>query len=130
MKRIFPLLVIITIALFLFGCGKEQSEDPSPVTGEVIKIDEIIERPAVEEVQEEVIEEEVHTVRLCHDTDNGIIRWVAGSVTGYDNKANRFEYNDFCLDKNYLVEYHCDEDEIPQNFTFLCRNGCVDNQCQ
>ena len=47
-----------------------------------------------------------------------------------DNKAQRFELNDYCMNKNYLVEYYCDEDEIPQNMTFLCRNMSVDDHCQ
>ena len=130
MKGVLPVLAIFAIGIFLFGCSKEEAEVLGPITGEAYKIDEIIkEETAEEEIPDEEIED-YNTVRLCYDSDNGIVRWVNGTVFGFDNKARRFEFRDFCFDPHYLVEYYCDEDQIPQNFTFLCVNGCSDNHCQ
>ncbi len=121
MKRVFSLLIVLII-IFIIGCGKEDLET---ITGGY-EIKEI-------EVTKEDIEvrekEEIYTVRLCHDTDNGIIRWVNGSVFGFYDDATRFEFNDYCQNFNYLVEFYC-EDEEPEQQIFLCRNGCVDAHCQ
>jgi len=122
MKKIFSLLVILMV--FIISCNKEEPEEP--LSAQVIKEVE------VQEEAEDVIEEEeetIITVKLCHDTDNGMLKWVNGSVFGFYNNAERFEFNDYCQDSNYLVEFYC-EDENPEQQIFLCRNGCVDNHCQ
>ena len=119
MRKIFSLLAILAI-IFIIGCGKEEAE--APLSAEVIKEIE------VEEDVELVEEEEIVSVRLCHDTDNGMVKWINGTVFGYYHNAKRFEFNDYCFDKNILVEYYC-EDERPQNMTFVCKNECEDNHC-
>ena len=128
MKKILFLLFIFYI-VFIFGCSKEEVaieklEQPGKITAYTYKIDEI-------ELEEEIIEEEkeqIKTVRLCHDTDNGIVRWVNGSVFGFYDNATRFEFHDYCQNSNWLWEFYC-EDENPEQRHFLCRNGCQDNHC-
>ena len=117
MKRI---LAIIILFIFLLGCGKEEKAEE--ITSGVIKDLE------VEEVAEEKIEENITTVRICYDTDNGIVRWVNGTVMGFYDNATRFEFKDYCYNFNYLVEFYC-ENEIPHEKLFLCKNGCVDSHC-
>ena len=123
MRKIFSLLILFGI-IFVIGCSKEEIKDLEPITAEVYDID----KPEIIEEEVEVIEEEIVTVRLCHDTDNGIVRWVNGSTFGFYDNAERFEFNDYCFDNNILIEYYC-ENETPQNRTFLCTNGCQDNHC-
>ena len=122
MKRIL-LLFLVLFVIFMYGCKAEDSKsNDARITTWSYKVDNI-------EVPEEAIEEEgVTTVKLCHDTDNGIVRWVNGSVFGFYNNASRFAFRDKCLDNNLLIEYYC-EDEIPQYRPFTCRNGCIDNHC-
>ena len=121
MKKIIILLSIFLL-IFVYGCNEEEvvSLDKT-VTAKVIKDIKI-------EVAEEEIKENITTVRLCHDTDNGIVRWVNGSVFGFYNNATRFEFIDYCQNKNYLMEFYC-ENETPFQRRFLCRNGCVDAHC-
>jgi len=122
MRKIFLLLVIFGI-IFVFGCSTEE-----PTT--TISAGVITEVESEEEIVE-VVEEElgnITTVRLCHDTDNGIVRWVNGSVFGFYHNATRFEFNDYCQNFNYLWEFYC-EDENPMQRVFLCVNGCEDNHC-
>ena len=119
MKKIL-LIFVLTIVL-IYGCGKEQETGLEPITADVV---EDVEIP--EEV--EIFEEEIETVKLCHDTDRGIIRWASGTVFGFYDNAKRFEFDDYCFDNNILIEYYC-EDEMPQNRTFICKSGCKDNHC-
>ena len=119
MKKIFSLLVIL--AIIVLGCSKGE-EPATTISTEVIKEIE------VEEDVEVVEEEEIVSVRLCHDTDNGMVKWINGSEFGFYHKAKRFEFNDYCFDNNILVEYYC-EDERPRNMTFVCKNECEDNHC-
>jgi len=125
MKIILPLLSIFLI-IFIVGCDKTETK----VTTQVIKAadPEVIGVVEIEEEIEEEEEEDIFTVRLCHDTDNGIVRWVNGSVFGFYNNATRFEFNDYCQNFNYLWEFYC-EDERPLQRIFLCTNGCEDNHC-
>ena len=124
MRKIFSLLVILGI-IFVFGCGKESTET---ITG-AYEIDEL---DVIEDAEEDKVieEEETVTVRLCYDSDNGMVKWVNGTVFGFYNNAERFEFNDYCFDNSILVEYYCDEGEIPQNMTFVCENGCEGNHCK
>jgi len=124
MKKILFLLFVFSI-VFILGCSKEESklENPDKIIAWTYKIDDI-----VEETEEEIVEEEIVTVRLCHDTDNGIVRWVNGSIFGYYDNTTRFEFNDYCQNFNWLWEFYC-ENETPQQRHFLCRNGCEDNHC-
>ena len=111
MKKRYLVFSIVLIIL-IYGCEQ------------VIEEPEIIEEKVV--VEEE--REKIVTVRLCHDTDNGIVRWVNGSTFGFYDNAERFEFDDYCFDNNFLIEYYC-QNEIPQNRSFLCDNGCLDNHC-
>jgi len=132
MKK-FMYLFLASIILFAFGCDNKES-DSNDITGQVIIVDDsvIVEDVLIIEEKEGIIIEEIveniTTVRLCHDTDNGIVRWVNGSIFGYHNDSTRFELNDYCFNNNILIEYYC-EDETPQNYTFLCKNGCADDHC-
>jgi len=125
--RIILLLLSLFLIIFILGCGKEEVTEetiyPKKITAKVSNIDDV-EIPE----DDEVVEEEIITVRLCHDTDNGIVRWINGSTFGFYDNAERFEFNDYCFDNNFLIEYYC-ENEIPQNTSFLCTNGCQDNHC-
>ena len=121
MRKIFSLLVILGI--IVLGCSKGE-EPATTISTEVIKEIEVEE--VVEVVEEET--EDIISVRLCHDTDNGMVKWRNGSVFGFYHNAERFEFNDYCFNNNILVEYYC-EDERPQNMTFVCKNGCEDNHC-
>ena len=127
MKYIILYLLLLTI-IFIYGCGKEEivEEDTLPLEEITAQVHGVDEPEIIEDV--EVVEEDILTVRLCHDTDNGRVRWVNGSIFGYYNNAERFEFNDYCLDNNLLIEYYC-EDENPMNRSFLCTNGCQDNHC-
>ncbi|MBW2977146.1 hypothetical protein KY347_06915 [Candidatus Woesearchaeota archaeon] len=124
MRKIFSLLLVLGLAI-ISGC-KEESENEDLITGAF----EAGELRIIEELEEERIEEseDVTTVRLCHDTDNGIVRWVNGSVFGFYSNATRFEFNDYCQNFNYLMEFYC-EDEYPKQQIFLCRNGCEEGHC-
>ena len=121
MKKIIILLSIFLLIL-VYGCNKKEEVSlDKTVTANVIKDIKM-------EVAEEEIKENITTVRLCHDTDNGIVRWVNGSIFGYYNNSKRFEFYDYCFDNNFLIEYYC-EDENPMNRSFLCTNECQDNHC-
>lgn len=117
MRKIFSLLAIFGI-IFVFGCSKEE---PAAISAAVIE--EIESEEEAPDIGEDVV-----SVRLCHDTDNGIVRWVNGSVFGFYHNATRFEFNDYCQNFNYLWEFYC-EDENPMQKIFLCTNGCEDNHC-
>ena len=120
MKKIWYIVFILSVFLII-GCGKEDvTKNPGKITAQAINVEE----PEIVEV----VEGEVLTVRLCNDMDNGIVRWVNGSVFGFYNNATRFEFNDYCQNKNYLWEFYCDN-ETPKQRRFLCRNTCVDNHC-
>ena len=125
MKKILFLFFILFI-LFIYGCSKEETtEEPMPIekiTAKAYDVDKL------EITEDDEAEEEIVTVRLCHDTDNGMVRWANGSVFGFYDNAKRIELKDYCFDNNILVEYYC-ENEMPQNMTFICTNGCKDNHC-
>lgn len=121
MKKIIILFSIFLLIL-IYGCNKKEEVSlDKTVTANVIKDIKI-------EVAEEEIKENIKTVRLCYDSDNGIVRWVNGSVFGFYDNATRFEFIDYCQNKNYLMEFYC-ENETPFQRRFLCRNGCVDSHC-
>ena len=123
MKNIL-LLFFVLVIVFTYGCSKEETAPTGKITATTYKVEEV-------EVTEDTAEEErenITTVRLCHDTDNGILKFEEGSVFGFYDNATRFEFNDYCQNKNYLWEFHC-ENETPKQRIFLCRNGCVDNHC-
>jgi len=128
MKKILFLLLIIIVFIVL-GCSKGETKNLNVISGNVIDNSklQIIEVITEDEFIEEK-EQEIFTVKLCHDTDNGIVRWVNGSVFGFYNNATRFEFNDICENFNYLTEFFC-ENENPMQRRFLCINGCEDNHC-
>jgi len=119
-------LFLIPLTIFILGCSKEET------TGTITGAYEIKELEAINDIAEDkVFEEErknITTVKLCHDTDNGIVRWVNGSVFGFYDNTTRFEFNDYCQNFNYLWEFYC-ENENPMQRIFLCTNGCEDNHC-
>ena len=123
MKKYFVLFSFLLI--IIIGCGKEAvteiEESPGKITAWTYKIDDI----KSEELEEE---ETIETVRLCHDSDNGIVRWINGSIIGFYSNSTRYEFNDYCQNFNYLMEFYC-EDENPKQKRFLCKNGCEDNHC-
>lgn len=117
MRQILALITIFLL-IFLVGCSKEKEE--SKITAEVVK--------ESEKTEVKVEEEITTTVKICYDTDNGIIRWEKGTVMGFYNNTTRFEFEDHCYNKNYVVEYYC-ENEEPLETIFLCKNGCIDSHC-
>jgi len=127
--KIILIIFSLFLIIFIIGCGKgeivEETKKPiDKITAQVYDIDDLV-------VADEVVEEEeenIVTVRLCHDTDNGLVRWVNGTIFGFYNNTERFEYNDYCFDHTFLIEFYC-ENEAPQNRSFLCTNGCEDNHC-
>ena len=122
MKKIAYLLLILFIFL-IYGCGKEEAVLTGNIAVSTYKVEEM---EVTEESDEE--RENVTTARLCHDTDNGIARWVNGSVFGFYDNATRFEFNDYCISNNYLMEFYC-ENEIAMQKVFLCKSGCTDSHC-
>ena len=121
MRQILALITIFLL-IFLVGCGKEKDE--SKITAEVVKESESKKTGVTEKVKEEI----TTTVKICYDSDNGIIKWEKGTVMGFYNDTRRFEFDDHCYNKNYVVEYYC-ENEEPLKTIFLCRNGCIDSHC-
>jgi len=111
------LLIMITLLISLNGCGKKEPK----VTAEVVKELE-------DKVEEKIEKDDIITVEICYDTDNGMIRWVNGTVMGFYSNATRFEFKDYCKDKNYLIEFYC-ENESPHQMMFLCKSGCVNAHC-
>ncbi len=125
MKRIFFILLLLLI-IFIFSCSKEEEKIS---TAPVVTAEVITEKPNIEKKEiNESIDENVPSARLCHDTDNGIVRWINGTVFGFYDDATRFEFKDYCQDRIYLTEFYC-EGESPQQRLFSCRNGCVDDHC-
>ena len=122
MKKIS--ILFLFLILFVLGCSKEEVVLEPKITAQVVESDEDF----YEEDPTEELTENLSTVRLCHDTDNGIIKWINGTIFGYYNNAKRFEFNDYCFDNQILIEYYC-EDENPNNRSFVCENGCEDNHC-
>jgi len=126
MKKILFLLIFSFI--FIYGC----SESETMLTGATTALD-VVEEPVEAEPEEpieviEEIEENIKTVKLCYDSDNGIVRWEKGKIFGFYDNATRFEFEDYCRNFNYLIEFYCEE-ENPKDQIFLCTNGCVDNHC-
>ena len=133
--KIFYVIVIVLL-LVISACVQptEESKPKPQGPADVDVVKETSKKPveAEEEVEEDVVEEKrenITTVRLCHDTDNGMVRWVEGKIFGFYDNATRFEFNDYCQNFNYLMEFYC-EDENPKQQIFLCKNGCEDNHCQ
>ena len=125
MKNILWLFLIL-LTFFILGCSKEEATET--ITG-AYEIKEIEDNEYI--ADNDVIDEErdnITTVRLCHDTDNGIVRWVKGKIFGFYDNATRFEFDDYCQSFNYLWEFYCEE-ENPKQEIFLCRNGCEDDHC-
>jgi|TARA_B100002003_G_scaffold239447_1_gene258812 hypothetical protein len=116
------LILSLFLIIFILGCSKEEAVSEPIITADVIESAE-----EFEDITKEVTNDAI-TVRLCHDTDNGIVRWVNGSIFGFYHNSSRFEFKDYCEDKNFLIEYHC-EDENPLYRRFVCKNGCVDAHC-
>ena len=112
------LILFLFLIIFVLGCSKEEAVSEPIITAEVVDSGEDFED----------ITKDANTVRLCHDTDNGIVRWKDGNIFGFYDNATRFEFNDYCLDQGHLMEFYC-EDENPVKRIFLCKQGCEDNHC-
>ena len=65
-------LTLISLIILISSCSNE-----SNISGAATDLTSIepIEEEIIHEPVEEV-EENITTVRLCHDTDNGIVRWI------------------------------------------------------
>lgn len=127
------LIIPWILVLFLAGC----SSGDSPITGNTVKEMEETQietdlQPAEEEgteSEQEVDEEQVETLRFCHDTDNAITKWTKGTVKGYYNDASGFGFEDYCQNDRYVMEFYCDDDEIPRQQLFECPSGCREGAC-
>ena len=116
-KSLFFILIFLLIVIL--GCSKEEVTINEPViTANVVESGEDFED----------ITKSAQTVRLCHDTDNGIIRWVNGSIFGFYHNSSRFEFKDYCEDQNFLIEYYCENENLLYR-RFICKSGCVDAHC-
>ena len=120
MKKV---LILAFFIIFAYGCGREEAQFTGKITVSTYKIEEL---DIIEERVEE--RENITTVRLCYDTDNGITRWVNGSIFGFYSNATRFEFTDYCISNNYLMEFYC-ENKTGIQKVFLCKSGCTDNHC-
>jgi hypothetical protein len=130
MKRGILLLIII-FAFTLIGCAKEEiiKDDVGTITAWTYKADE-------REYDTELLinetdkgEPEIVSVRLCKDTDNSINKFVPGKVFGYYHNASRFEFEDYCLSENRVMEVYC-ENETGLQKSFFCKHGCIDGHCK
>ena len=81
--KIRKTILFLAFLIFIMGYVKEEKTplQDTTVTAEVIKNEK-------SETEEEIIEN-VTTVRLCHDTDNGIVRWANGVVFGFYSKQQQ-----------------------------------------
>ena len=123
MKKIGYLLLILFV-FFIYGCSKEEAPLTGKITAITYKVEEI---ESTEDTAKEE-RENITTVRLCHDTDNGVVRWVNGSIFGFYSNATRFEFTDYCISNNYLMEFYC-ENKIAMQKVFFCRHGCINGHC-
>jgi hypothetical protein len=123
MKKILFLFFVISI-IFGYGCSKEEA----PLTGKIIVTTQKSEEIEGASVGEEE-REDIATVKLCHDTDHGILKFENGSIFGFYSNATRYEFNDYCMSQNYLMEFYC-ENETALQKSFLCRNGCTEGHCK
>lgn len=125
MKRIL-LLFFIIIIFFIYGCGKEETAPTGNIVVSTYKVEEPEVVEDVADIEEE--SENITTVRLCHDTDSGIIKFVNGTIFGFYSNATGFEFTDYCISNNYLMEFYCENKTALQK-VFFCRHGCVDGHC-
>jgi len=67
----------------------------------------------------------------CSDTDDGIVEWIQGIVSGYSS-GQYYELTDHCLEaNNTIVEYYCNG-EWPAVTSYTCdfsNSTCVDGAC-
>lgn len=121
------ILFLTLMMIMILGCtDNDVNVDEPKNTKNLIEIPYQVEQPAiVEEKQEEKINK---TIKFCHDTDKGIVRWKRGTTFGFFENTSRFEFHDICRNYNYLIEYYCENKE-PKRKLFLCRNGCEDAHC-
>ncbi len=114
--------------LLLFPACKGGDDAMEDITGGVVIVPDAEQdtEPEPEVIPE--IKEEIKTINICYDSDNGIVRWEKGKIMGYYDNGENYEFDDYCIDKNYVVEFYCEE-EKPYNISFLCRNGCQDSHC-
>ena len=47
----------------------------------------------------------------CKDSDYGIIDYIAGYVNGYKADGSYYDYSDYCLAPDKLVEYYCNNNQ-------------------
>ncbi len=79
------------------------------------------------------------SVNICTDSDFGLKYWTKGRVWGEsynDINAHQETYSkeDYCQNKNILIEYYCIADKHGVNQykaekTFVCKEGCNDGMC-
>jgi hypothetical protein len=116
----------------LLGCAKEEviEDDVGTITAWTYKSDEKEINSDIQDYDSNnITESNIVSVRLCKDTDNSINKFVPGSIFGYYHNASRFEFDDYCISENRVMEVYC-ENETGRQKSFLCRHGCVDGHCK
>ena len=72
----------------------------------------------------------------CTDSDGGINQYQKGITKGFEiGTKNDTSKQDYCIDRNQLVEYYCDGPNSVYNYTYVnngiqnCTNGCLNGAC-
>lgn len=92
----------VIVAIFVFILKFESSDFGEGITGEI--------------------------VRVCSDTDGGIVGSVRGTVLGYEDpyKAK----TDFCINRTTVGEYYCRDDKSDGAIEEVyCGAGCSNGRC-
>lgn len=66
----------------------------------------------------------------CSDSDGGFVPGSFGSVSGYYSQ-NYYEYAEFCLDSENVLEYYCSGSQA-YNYSYFCTGnytGCSGGRC-
>ncbi len=76
---------------------------------------------------------------LCFEQDNGNYPFVFGEIKArYAKDTNKdgcidecvsSSFSDYCIDGSTLMEYFCDEKNLPSTKISNCANGCIDGEC-
>jgi len=75
------------------------------------------------------------SINTCFDSDNGKEYWEKGNVYGTYTFLNAEDYyeEDFCKDKETLIEYYCvvknRVDSFVESIKFKCTSGCEEGKC-
>jgi len=107
MKKLYIITTLVIIAMFAAGYHQQ--------TGGVIR------RVAPGAI----------TQFSCTDSDNGYNYYVAGHITGIEERRGAYEYYDTCLSGNRLKEFACSQGR-PVFDQYRCPNAesCVSGRCE